>query len=60
MNYYLNVSLIGSSTKNDWCQDVTLSISSSAHFQTAEWYISQITLYVSNVSPILNSILWLI
>ena len=24
MNYYLNVSLIGSSTKNDRCQDVTL------------------------------------
>ena len=23
MNYYLNVSLIGSSTKNDRCQDVT-------------------------------------
>ena len=26
MNYYLNVSLIGSSTKNDRCQDVTLAI----------------------------------
>ena len=25
MNYYLNVSLIGSFTKNDRCQDVTLS-----------------------------------
>ena len=25
MNYYLNVSLIGSSTKNDRCQDVTVS-----------------------------------
>ena len=24
MNYYLNVSLIGSSTKNHRCQDVTL------------------------------------
>ena len=24
MNYYLNVSFIGSSTKNDRCQDVTL------------------------------------
>ena len=23
MNYYLNVSLVGSSTKNDRCQDVT-------------------------------------
>ena len=23
MNYYLNVSLIGSSTKNDQCQDAT-------------------------------------
>ena len=27
MNYYLNVSLIGSSTKNDRCQDVTVYIS---------------------------------
>ena len=25
MNYYLNVPLIGSSTKNDRCQDVTLA-----------------------------------
>ena len=25
MNYYLNISLIGSSTKNDRCQDVTLT-----------------------------------
>ena len=24
MNYYLNVSLIGSSTKNDLCQNVTV------------------------------------
>ena len=24
MNYYLNVSLVGSSTKNDRCEDVTL------------------------------------
>ena len=24
MNYYLNVSLISSSTKNDRCQDVTI------------------------------------
>ena len=30
MNYYLNVSLIGSSTKNDRCQDVTVSLD---HFE---------------------------
>ena len=28
MNYYLNVSLIGSSTKNDRCQDITIYIGS--------------------------------
>ena len=32
MNYYLNVSLIGSSTKNDRCQDVTGSISIFVEF----------------------------
>ena len=31
MNYHLNVSLIGSSTKNDRCQDVTLSFERNSY-----------------------------
>ena len=29
INYYLNVSLIGSSTKNDRCQDVTVDFATA-------------------------------
>ena len=38
MNYYLNVSLIGSFTKNDLCQDVTMQFRVDVHWCLILWF----------------------
>ena len=43
MNYYLNVSLVGSSTKNGRCQNVTLDMGKYIFLIINKFYLEQIS-----------------